>query len=139
MYRLENDFFTYSNIFLLTHLFMPSMEKINRIKTLLTIKVPEGITFVAGYFFLTMLVKLVLPLFHILVKLLVCSTHVLQLIILTIINTFTYHKLQVLILDWSDLIFCIIQMHRKSMLKKMLHIQLNKVSEWISINENNHN
>lgn len=39
---------------------MPSMEKINRIKTLLTIKVPEGITFVAGYFFLTMLVKLVL-------------------------------------------------------------------------------
>lgn len=36
------------------------MEKINRIKTLLTIKVPEGITFVAGYFFLTMLVKLVL-------------------------------------------------------------------------------
>lgn len=60
MYRLENDFFTYSNIFLLTHLFMPSMEKINRIKTLLTIKVPEGITFVAGYFFLTMLVKLVL-------------------------------------------------------------------------------
>lgn len=53
-------FFTYSNIFLLTHLFMPSMEKINRIKTLLTIKVPEGITFVAGYFFLTMLVKLVL-------------------------------------------------------------------------------
>lgn len=45
-----------------THSFihMPSMEKINRIKTLLTIKVPEGITFVAGYFFLTMLVKLVL-------------------------------------------------------------------------------
>lgn len=36
------------------------MENINRIKTLLTIKVPEGITFVAGYFFLTMLVKLVL-------------------------------------------------------------------------------
>lgn len=62
MYRLENDFFTYSNIFLLTHLFMPSMEKINRIKTLLTILkyVQEGITFVAGYFFLTMLVKLVL-------------------------------------------------------------------------------
>lgn len=53
-------FFTYSNIFLLTHLFMSSMEKINRIKTLLTIKVQEGITFVAGYFFLTMLVKLVL-------------------------------------------------------------------------------
>lgn len=36
------------------------MEKINRIKTLLTIKIQEGITFVAGYFFLTMLVKLVL-------------------------------------------------------------------------------
>lgn len=36
------------------------MEKINRIKTLLTIQVQEGITFVAGYFFLTMLVKLVL-------------------------------------------------------------------------------
>lgn len=60
MYRMENEFLKYSNIFLLTHLFMPSMEKINRIKTLLTIKVPEGITFVAGYFFLTMLVKLVL-------------------------------------------------------------------------------
>lgn len=60
MYRLENDFFYIFKHLLHTHLFMPSMEKINRIKTLLTIKVQEGITFVAGYFFLTMLVKLVL-------------------------------------------------------------------------------
>lgn len=62
------------------------MEKINRIKTLLTIKVQEGITFVAGYFFLTMLVKLVLTTIvsHTSIGK-TTSTHVLQLIILTII------------------------------------------------------
>lgn len=61
MYRLENDFF-YIFKHLFTHLFIHAINGKNKQNqdSFNNIKVQEGITFVAGYFFLTMLVKLVL-------------------------------------------------------------------------------
>lgn len=61
MYRLENDFF-YICKHLFTHSFIHAINGKNKKNqdSFNNIKVQEGITFVAGYFFLTMLVKLVL-------------------------------------------------------------------------------